>query len=116
MTDKIILERIKRNAEAALYATRSARNFGAEVPRLIQQVINGIEIELALTRDQPVSVDVGKLVERFLAWPVPPNVVCDPCMTDAHYKFPRSGTCIMGPHDAQIMFVHCLFPIEPSNK
>jgi hypothetical protein len=113
MTDKAILERIRRNAEAALKATKSART-QSDVSRFIQQVIDGINVELALTSDQPnVGVDVGKAVERFLAWPIPPSVVCDPCMTDAKYKFPRSGTCIMGPAEAQIMFEHCLFPIQP---
>lgn len=117
MTDKAVLERIKKNAEAALYAIRSARNFGAEVPRLIQQVIDGLAIEMALHSDQPnTRVDVGKLVERFLAWPIPPSVCSDPCMTDANYQFPRSGTCIMGPVEAQIMFEHCLFPIQPPSK
>lgn len=111
MTDKTILDRIKRNAEAALRATKSARTRD-DVPRFIQQVIDGLAVEMALTSDQPnIGVDVGKLVDRFLAWPVPPEVCSDLCMTDAKYKFPRSGTCIMGPREARIMFEHCLFPI-----
>jgi hypothetical protein len=48
-TSKIILERIRRNAAAALECTKSARTY-SEMRRYVQQVIDGIDIELALSR------------------------------------------------------------------
>lgn len=44
-----------------------------------------------------------EMVNRFLRWPLPQSVASDLCVTDRSYKFPRSGTSLLGPDEARAM-------------
>lgn len=53
---------------------------------------------------------VSVLVDRFLSWPLPKTVCSDLCVSEAHYKFPRSGTNLLNADEARQMIEH-LFQI-----
>jgi hypothetical protein len=44
-----------------------------------------------------------KLVDRFLAWPLPQSVCSDTCVSDSNYQFPRSGTNLLNVDEAAAM-------------
>lgn len=57
----------------------------------------------ALTIEQVVD----KLVDKFLAWPLPDSVCSDLCATMQCYPH-RSGTTLLAAHEARKMFEHVL--------
>lgn len=69
--------------------------------------IETLMILLAQARAKP---DLDAMANRFLGWQVPASVVSDRCMSEAGYKFPRSGTCIMGPAEARQMLEYLFQP------
>ena len=66
------LERVRGHAETALHLTKSARTFG-DVPRYLQRVIDGINVELAINpgaqSDREAMVE--HMAQRFLGWKLP---------------------------------------------
>lgn len=56
-----------------------------------------------LTREQVLQ----KLVDKFLAWPLPDSVCSDLCATKQGYPH-RSGTTLLAAHEAKQMFEHVL--------
>jgi hypothetical protein len=66
----------------------------------------GEDVATAIGRDDAKLID--KLVDRFLAWPLPESVCSDLCVTDRKYKFPRSGTNLLTADEARAMFQHVL--------
>lgn len=103
------LERIRAHAETALRLTKSARTIN-DVPRYLQRVIDGITVELALNPPNGAQPDFEALANRFMAWPIPASLVSDRCMSEPNYKFPRMGTCIMGPYEARQMLEYLFNP------
>lgn len=55
-----------------------------------------------------MSADLDKLVERFLAWPVPPTARADLCATMAGYPHQRYGTHFFTADEARQMLAHVL--------
>lgn len=68
----------------------------------------------------PSSIDeadpVAALVDRFLAWPLPPTVCSDLCVTDRDYKFPRSGTNLLNVDEARQMIEYLLAPASADGE
>lgn len=58
---------------------------------------------VALTREQVIQ----KLVDKFLAWPLPDSVCSDLCATKQGYPH-RSGTTLLAAHEAKSMFEYVL--------
>lgn len=56
---------------------------------------------------------IGALADRFLAWPLPPSVNSDQCVSIPHYSFPRSGTNLLNADEARQMIEYLLFPAPP---
>jgi hypothetical protein len=52
------------------------------------------------------SQEIARMVNLFLAWPLPQTVCSDLCATDSAYKFPRSGTNLLTADEARQMFEH----------
>lgn len=48
---------------------------------------------------------IDKLVDRFLAWPLPDSVCSDPCASKSGYPH-RSGTNLLTADEARQMFKH----------
>ncbi|WP_038616617.1 hypothetical protein [Dyella jiangningensis] len=59
-----------------------------------------LQIERKLT-------DIDRLVDRFLAWPLPPSVCPDGCVMDSSYPH-RIGTHLLTAEEAKAMFIHAL--------
>ena len=55
-----------------------------------------------------MTKEVEKLVDRFLAWPVPASVCSDTCVSDPDYKHPRSGTNLLTADEARQMIEYLL--------
>jgi hypothetical protein len=53
------------------------------------------------------KLDIDKLVNKFLAWPLPASVSSDPCVTDNMFQN-RIGTNLLTADEARQMFVHVL--------
>jgi len=51
---------------------------------------------------------IKQLVDRFLAWSVPPSECADPCASMPNYQYPRSGTCFFSADGARQMIEHLL--------
>lgn len=58
---------------------------------------------------------VKKLVDRFLAWPLPKSVSSDTCVTVPEYQSPRSGTNLLTADEARQMIEH-LFANETQRE
>lgn len=56
---------------------------------------------------QPAVPPMDALVNRFLAWPLPESVCCDPCATTRGYPN-RMGTNLLTADEAKTMFEHVL--------
>lgn len=54
------------------------------------------------------STEMDRLVNRFLAWPLPKSVCSDACVTDKDYPHPRSGTNLLTADEARQMLEHVL--------
>lgn len=59
---------------------------------------------------------VKKLVDRFLAWPLPKSVCSDTCATDKDYPHPRIGTNLLTADEARQMLEHVLEPLLAERK
>ena len=55
---------------------------------------------------------IKKLVDRFLAWPLPKSVCSDLCVTTHEYPYPRSGTSLLTADEAQQMFEYLLKDLD----
>jgi len=66
----------------------------------------GADVAEVIMAEDAKLLDV--LVSRFLAWPLPPSVCSDICVTEQHYKFPRSGTNLLTADEALQMLTHVL--------
>lgn len=53
-------------------------------------------------------IDIKKLVDRFLAWPLPKSVCSDTCVTDPSYPHPRIGTNLLTAAEAEQMLRYVL--------
>jgi Holliday junction resolvase RusA-like endonuclease len=51
---------------------------------------------------------IKKLVDRFLAWPLPKSVSSDTCVTVPEYQSSRSGTNLLTADEARQMIEHLL--------
>lgn len=51
-----------------------------------------------------MSENIQRLVNKFLAWPLPATVCSDPCVTIYGYEFPRLGTNLLTSDEARQMF------------
>lgn len=49
-------------------------------------------------------LETKKLVDKFLAWPLPKTVCSDLCVTVHNYPQPRSGTSLLTADEAAQMF------------
>jgi hypothetical protein len=79
----------------------------AENARLRTQLAAARSIEEAL---RPVTGEqINRLVDRFLAWPLPKSVRSDPCVTMTHYAHSRSGTNLLTADEARQMFRYLLY-------
>jgi hypothetical protein len=57
---------------------------------------------------------VAKMVERFLAWPLPASVCSDTCVTNRDYPHPRVGTNLLTADEARQMIEYLL--AAPNNE
>ncbi len=57
-------------------------------------------------------MDINKLVEKFLAWPLPDSVCSDLCATKQGYPH-RSGTTLLSAVEAKQMLEYLLADIQP---
>lgn len=55
-------------------------------------------------------INMNKLVDRFLAWPLPKTVSSDACVTDKDYPHPRIGTNLLTADEARQMLEYLLTP------
>lgn len=55
-------------------------------------------------------MDINKLVDRFLAWPLPATVCADLCATRPDYPHQRVGTNLLTADEARQMLEHVLAP------
>lgn len=51
-----------------------------------------------------MTIDLRKLAEAFMAWPLPETVRSDLCAIDPSYKFPRRGTNLLALHEMEEFF------------
>lgn len=59
------------------------------------------------------ALDLDRLANRLMGWPIPHGMTCDLCMTMPDYPHPRSGTNMIGVSDARAM-LEWLFASEVS--
>ena len=52
--------------------------------------------------------EIKKLVDRFLAWPLPKSVCSDAIVTEHNYAHPRSGTNLLTADEARQMLEYVL--------
>ena len=57
---------------------------------------------------KPTKQRIDRLVNLFLAWPLPSSVCADLCTTNPEYKFPRSGTNLLSAEEARQMIEYLL--------
>lgn len=57
------------------------------------------------------DAEMSKLVNRFLAWPLPQSVCADVCATNSAYQFPRAGTNLLSGTEAKAMIQYLLSAI-----
>ena len=72
---------------------------------------------LMITTKTTIHVDMDKIVEKFLKWPLPSSVCCDFCATKPGVTY-RSGTNLLSATEAKQMFEYILDinKEEPTNK
>lgn len=57
-----------------------------------------------------------EMVNRFLAWPLPASVNCDPCATQPNYPHDRVGTNLLTAIEARQMLEHVLATASPESN
>lgn len=53
-------------------------------------------------------MNIDKMVDRFLAWPLPQSVCSDRCVCEPNYRYPRSGTSLLTAEEAKQMLLHVI--------
>jgi hypothetical protein len=62
---------------------------------------------LRLLQVERTLTDIDRLVDRFLAWPLPSSVCPDGCVMNRDYPY-RVGTNLLTADEAKAMFIHAL--------
>ena len=83
----------------------------------VERIIAAIDgarraVAKALRGEEGHNMDINKLVEKFLAWPLPDSVCSDLCATKQGYPH-RSGTTLLSAVEAKQMLEYLLVDLPP---
>lgn len=76
---------------------------------------NDTKTETELSNDK-IKTDkefITMLAQKFVQWDLPSTVVCDKCVTESDYPFPRSGTNLLSFDEAEKLFKDLFVFIKP---
>ncbi len=84
--------------------------------KMVQDMLNVLQaLPPASNQPKETTMDIDKLVERFLAWPLPDSVCSDLCATKQDYPH-RSGTNLLTAVEAKAMLTYLLSPASKEGK
>lgn len=98
-----------KSIDAAMEIINRALSEAQSIHRISGRVVESA-LEAAFAEGK--QMQVAKLVDRFLGWPLPRSVCSDLCVADRDYKFPRRGTNLLGADEARQM-IEYLFQDGP---